>query len=114
MNQKKALGNKYEERAVTILRNLGCLILERNYRFKRNEVDIIVKSKEGILIFIEVKYRASRKFGSAEGFANDKQLSRIEKVAEEYVYKINWFGRIQFDIIAFTGTEVYHFKDVFS
>ena len=51
---KKALGARGEELAVRYLKNRGYRILERNYRVKLGEIDIIAE-QGGDLVFIEVK-----------------------------------------------------------
>ena len=50
------IGRKYEEKAAELLEKQGYFILERNYRCKQGEIDLIGKEGEH-LCFIEVKYR---------------------------------------------------------
>ena len=58
----RAVGSIYEEKIAAFLKQNGFVILERNYRCKQGEIDIIAKDGS-YFVFIEVKYRAS---GSAE------------------------------------------------
>jgi putative endonuclease len=62
----KATGDEGEELAAIHLKKKGYTILERNWRFKRWEVDIIA-SQGKFLHFFEVKTRRSNRFGNPEG-----------------------------------------------
>lgn len=73
-----------EEKAVEFLKNNGYKIIERNYRTKIGEIDIIAKHKREI-VFIEVKTRSSDDFGIPEESVNERKLKRIEKIAEIYL-----------------------------
>ena len=54
----RAVGSIYEEKIAAFLKQNGFVILERNYRCKQGEIDIIAKDGS-YFVFIEVKYRAS-------------------------------------------------------
>ncbi len=115
MNHQKQTGQRGEDLAVELLENDGYTIQERNYRFKRAEIDIIAK-KRGMLVFVEVKSRKSNVFGYPESFVDDKQADRITEAAEEYMYQINWLKNVRFDIISIetgSGLKITHFKDAF-
>ncbi|MDB5232241.1 MAG: YraN family protein [Chitinophagaceae bacterium] len=65
MNWNKDIGNKGEDIAANHLQQLGFEILERNWRFRKWEVDIIA-SKGKLLHFIEVKTRTNLNYGRPE------------------------------------------------
>ena len=88
-----------EEEAAHYLRANGYEILNRNWRWKRSEIDLIAR-KDGLLIFIEVKSRRNHDFGYPEEFLTEDQEDRIRLAAEHYCEQINWQGPIRFDIIA--------------
>jgi len=112
----KEVGKKGEDEAVKYLTGKGFEILERNFRFGRNEVDIIARL-ENLLVFIEVKMRSSNLFGYPETFVSDSQVERILDTAEEYQHRINWSGDIRFDIISIEKedlkSKITHFEDAF-
>ena len=115
MNHQKQTGQKGEDMAVAFLEDDGYTIQERNYRYKRAEIDIIAK-KRNILIFVEVKSRRSNVFGYPESFVDEKQADRITEAAEEYMYQIKWQKNVRFDIISIetgSGLKITHFKDAF-
>lgn len=107
----RQIGNEGENRAVEFLVSRHFEILETNYRFRRNEVDIICL-KDNLLVFVEVKYRKTNHFGEAEDFVTAAQLHRLHEAAEDYMLQINWQKEIRFDIIAIAGDQLEHFLDI--
>jgi len=110
-------GNKGENVAATFLLQNGYTILDRNWRFKHWEIDIIA-SKENKLHFVEVKTRTSKKFGNPEEGVNEKKMSSLKKGAEEYLFQNQQWCFIQFDVIAVTMKkenveEIFLIEDVF-
>lgn len=83
---KKKYGKYGEELARGYLINNGFEIIERNYTFGRGEIDIIAKEKE-CLVFVEVKYRKSYKFGQPEYSISKRKLEQIKKIASAYLYE---------------------------
>ena len=91
----------------------GFEILDRNYRYKRAEIDIIAMSKE-LLVFVEVKLRMDTSFGQPEEFVSENQQLLIISGADDYIEQIQWQGNIRFDIIAINSkNEIAHFEDAF-
>jgi putative endonuclease len=82
--ERRSLGHRGEELAVSKLKELKYRILERNYRCALGEIDIIAREKE-VLVFVEVKTRRSQKFGHpADALHEDKQR-KLSKVALTYL-----------------------------
>lgn len=98
MNTKK-IGDLGEDIAAEILTNKGYEILERNYRYKRSEIDLICLFS-GLLIFIEVKALHSSFFGHPEERVNQHKIKKVIEAAEDYIYAINWEKDIRFDILS--------------
>jgi len=111
MNTKK-IGVKGEQEAIAFLKAKGYEILASNYRYKRCEIDLIVK-QNNLLVFVEVKKRKNNRFGNPEDFVSNAQQNRIQQASEEYIATINWQGRIRFDIVAINGKEIFHIEDGF-
>lgn len=84
---KKAVGKAYEDLATAYLIDKGYKILERNYRCKVGEIDIIAKDKNA-LIFIEVKYRKTTAFGAPAEAVNYYKQQRIMRSAKWYLKEI--------------------------
>lgn len=75
-----------EEIASLYLIDKGYTIVERNWRCKLGEIDIIAK-KDGFLCFIEVKRQISSSDFKAEGHFNYKKKKKLEKLIEIYLKK---------------------------
>ena len=72
----KSLGDYYEDQALSLIKEAGLLLLERNFRGKTGEIDLIVR--EGAqLVFIEVRARSNHRFDSAAGSVNARKQQRI-------------------------------------
>ena len=113
----KQLGTFGESLAHKMLLARGYEILERNYRFSKSEVDLIVRKNE-VLIFVEVKTRSSTYHGQPEEFVSQKQEELLFAAANHYMDKIDHDWEIRFDIISIlynnrNNYQVKHLKDAF-
>ncbi len=82
---KRTVGDDTETLACEYLIASGASILERNYRCRQGEVDIIARDDK-YLCFIEVKYRKDCSFGFPEEAVSYKKRQHICKVSEFYLY----------------------------
>ncbi|MCX5887195.1 MAG: YraN family protein [Proteobacteria bacterium] len=115
--EKKEIGQKGENLAVEYLQKLGYKVLERNYRCKLGEVDIIALDND-TLVFIEVRTRSSLDFGLPQESINRRKRHQISKVALEYMIRRKLKNiPARFDVVAISlepGKEkVDHIKDAF-
>ena len=113
---KRALGEEKEKLAADYLRSLGYDILETNYRTKYEEIDIIARD-EGTIVFVEVKYRNSDKYGNpleAVTFSKQRRISMgaVYYLSQNYISVDN--SSIRFDAIGISKGEIKHIKDAFS
>lgn len=77
-------GKQGEDIAVETLRTKGYVILERNWRNKFGEIDIIAK-KDGVLVFVEVKTKIGELFGLPEEMVGKQKLQKIRHMATIYM-----------------------------
>lgn len=112
MTDKINKGKAGEFKAETLLNEKGYQIIARNYRYKRSEIDLIVK-KDSWLIFVEVKMRSSSAFGHPEQSVNNAKRKKILEGAAQYLIESNWQGNVRYDIVAITKKEIVHFEDAF-
>lgn len=109
-------GKKGEALACELLLQKGYVILEKNWRFSRAEIDIIAK-KDDILIFVEVKTRSSDFFGQPEEFIDQKKERLIADAASEYMKEVNHEWECRFDFISIILTapsyQIKHIEDAF-
>lgn len=114
---KKISGKKGEETAVKFLEGKGYEIVARNYRVKRQEIDIVAKEKD-TYIFVEVKSRSSSDFGFPEDFVSPQQEGRIRNAAIHFLTEQNIEAKdIRFDVVSILvhehDIEIEHFEDAF-
>ena len=116
MTDKIKRGNEGEALATEFLKQKGFDILERNYRHKHSEIDLIVR-RGNWLVFIEVKTRTSTAFGFPEEFVDYKKKKKILEGALEYMYAKDWQGNVRYDIVAIHlergYPQIQHFEDAF-
>ena len=109
---KQKLGKFGEDMAVSILEKMGYRILERNFRTKLGEVDIIAEENKD-LVFIEVKNRRNLSFGSPQSSVNLRKQMRLVRLALVYVKMKNLRRNIRFDIFAIEGRNYEVIKNAF-
>ncbi|MBI1803538.1 MAG: YraN family protein [Ignavibacteriae bacterium] len=78
-------GRSGEDLAVDFVIKKGYRILERNFRFDRGEIDIVADD-HGMLVFIEVKARHTKRFGEPEEAVSVRKRAQLRKVAEGYLF----------------------------
>ncbi len=105
MATTRETGDEGERIALEHLRSKGYLILETQWRWGRNEIDIIAR-KDGLVCFIEVKYRKGN-YGVAPWQAVNRAKQRaILFAANGYLrYKIDFDAEARFDIVSIVETE---------
>ncbi|RYZ34004.1 MAG: YraN family protein, partial [Sphingobacteriales bacterium] len=88
-----------EELAAGYILQLGFQIMERNWRYRRCEIDIVA-SAGNILHFIEVKTRSSVVYGYPEESVSDKKIGMILKGAAVYCYQHPGWSTVQYDVLS--------------
>lgn len=111
---KRELGKEYEERAAAYLEAGGCRIIEKNYRCRIGEVDLIVRDGP-YLAFVEVKYRRSEQMGNALEAVNQQKQMRIRKIAAFYLMVKRYPETMpcRFDVIGITADQISYIKNAF-
>ena len=101
-------GSQMEEAAAAYLTERGVTVLERNFRSRTAEIDIVGK-QDGTLLFIEVKARAeNQKSGTAPEAVGTAKQKRICRCADYYMHSKGidpYRTGIRFDVVAITMRE---------
>ncbi len=103
----RELGLLAEEIAAAFFSSKGYTLLERNYRAPCGEIDLILQD-DSQLVFVEVKARASDRYGLPQEAVTQKKQQQIIRTALWYMQHNGLFGRnIRFDVLAvrFSGRE---------
>ena len=98
-NNKIKLGSQGEDIAAKYLQGQGYKILQRNFRNRYGEIDIICE-REQTVIFVEVKTRTNTSFGSPEESITKTKQQHIHTVALNFLATHPYpFEEIRFDVI---------------
>lgn len=116
MAEHNTLGQLGEDLAADFLLKNGYQILERNWRFRKAEVDLIAH-KENIVAIVEVKTRTSADFGNPQDFVKPKKIKLLVNAVNEYIVAKNLDVTVRFDIIAIliqgNQKNIEHLEDAF-
>ena len=86
--------------------------MERNYRVaagprsRGGEVDLIVRDRDGTLVFVEVRRRASTTHGSAAESISATKRRRIVFAAQHYLQRLASPPPCRFDVVAIDGDHI--------
>ncbi len=114
MKNRREIGREYEDAAAAYLEKNGYVILERNYRDRRGEIDIIAKDGKE-LVFVEVKYRRDLEKGDPAEAVHFLKQKKVRDSARGYLYQHRLGEDIpcRFDVVAILGQEIRLIKDAF-
>ena len=97
---RQSLGKIGEELACTELRRRGYAILDRRYRTRHGEIDIIARH-EGAIVFVEVKARATHEFGGSAAAVTPRKQQRIARMAADFLARRGLLdSSCRFDVVA--------------
>ena len=101
---RQAFGESGETLACRELERRGYVIIERRYRSKLGEIDIVARHGD-VTVFVEVKARDGTDFGSGAAAVTPAKQRRIAMVALEYVSRHRLFDRpCRFDVVVIDVT----------
>ena len=97
-------GAAAEELAAVFLEGQGLRIVERNYRCRFGEIDLVARSG-AVLVFVEVRARKSEAFGGAAGSITAAKRRRLVAAARHYLAKHQVRRACRFDVVLIRGRE---------
>lgn len=114
----RTIGQKGEDKACSYLVSHGYSIVERNWRTRSGEIDIIAQ-KDGVLVFAEVKTLPSGDLETLSHELNGRKQKKILETAKLFLIKHRKYNEsiIRFDVLVVDMplfSEVYHIEDAFS
>ncbi len=108
-----AKGKLGEDRAVEVLRAAGFVIVERNYRCKLGELDVIARDGD-VLVFVEIRTRSRADRGDALETVGALKQRKLARVAAQYLaVRRPAAKRMRFDVVGITAGVVTHLRDAF-
>ena len=98
-------GKDAETRAWHYLQARGLQLLQRNYRSKRGEIDLVMQDTDS-LVFVEVRYRRQSQFGSALESVDRRKQARLIACARHYMqaYPQAASQPCRFDVVSISGS----------
>lgn len=96
-------GNQGEQLAIAYLNTQGYLILDRNWRYKHLELDIVALF-QNTLVIVEVKWRSTLYFGAPETFVTKAKQKNLIKAADYYIKTKQLSYEARFDIVSISQT----------
>jgi len=98
-------GKDAETRAWHYLQARGLQLLQRNYRSKRGEIDLVMQDTDS-LVFVEVRYRRQSQFGSALESVDRRKQARLIACARHYIqtYPEAASQPCRFDVVSINGS----------
>ena len=96
---KQKKGQAGEDDALTYLTANGLTLIERNFRCKGGEIDLIMQ-EHGALVFVEVRKRANMDHGGAAASVTGAKQRRLIIAAQVFLQRYKMPPACRFDVIA--------------
>lgn len=98
MDERRRRGNRGEDAVASALERRGYGVLERQYRCRWGEIDLVARSPEGVLCFVEVKARTDAAFAQAREAVTPAKRRRLRAAAECYLAERGLDCPCRFDV----------------
>ena len=113
MAKHNDLGTKGEQKAVAFLQKKDFVILETNWHYKKNEIDIIAQKDEFIVV-VEVKTRSTDYFDDIINVVSNKQKRFLIESINHYIEENDINLEVRFDIVFIVGEKIEHIENAFN
>jgi len=100
-------GQQAEDLALTYLKQQGLILIQRNYRSRYGEIDLIMQDKEHI-VFVEVRFRSSNQYGGAASSVDIHKQRKLIKCAQQYIANTHNRLGFRFDVLAISPSAKQH------
>ena len=115
----KATGDAAETAALAHLRGQGLTLVQRNYRVARGptgrggEIDLILRERDGTLVFVEVRTRRDERHGGAAASIGAAKRARLLFAAQHYLLRLASPPPCRFDVVAIDGARLEWLRGAF-
>jgi putative endonuclease len=107
---KQVEGQAGEDQALVHLQRNGLALVERNFRCKGGEIDLIMQER-GALVFVEVRKRAGSAYGGAAASVTARKQARLITAAQVYLQRYKTPPACRFDVVAIDGASLNWLKN---
>lgn len=97
-----SIGASMEDAAAHYLQRAGLSVVERNYRSRHGEIDLIARESDTI-VFVEVRFRRSNRFGGAGASVDTRKQQKLLATAQSYLQQHKLDCPCRFDVLAIDG-----------
>lgn len=110
--QRAQRGRAAEDAALAHLQRAGLSLVARNYRVARGprarggEVDLILRERDGTLVFVEVRSRADARHGGAAASVSASKRASLVFAAQHYLAQLRCMPPCRFDVVAIDGARI--------
>ncbi len=112
-------GQAAEDQALKWLLRQGLTLVQRNYRVARGprarggEIDLIMRERDGTLVFVEVRQRATGGHGGAAASVTPSKQRSLQLAAQHFLQRLSNLPPCRFDVVALDGDELQWLKAAF-
>lgn len=116
---RQVTGSDAEQRALDHLQRQGLRLECRNYRLAGGphahgaEIDLILRDRDGTLVFVEVRARAAGSAGGAAASVTGAKQRRIVRAAQHYLMRLSQLPPCRFDVVAVDGDQLQWIQGAF-
>lgn len=111
LTTRQVQGNAGEDAALAHLQGHGLQLLERNFRCKGGEIDLIMRDGAA-LVFVEVRQRSGGSFGGALASVTPAKQRRLLHAAQFYLLRLKPLPPCRFDLVAIDAGKLSWLKNV--
>jgi putative endonuclease len=114
-----SVGDAAEQRALAHLQTQGLRLVQRNYRVARGpsarggEIDLILRERDGTLVFVEVRRRADARHGGAAATVSVAKQRRLVLAAQHFLLRLASVPPCRFDVVAIDGEAIEWIRGAF-
>lgn len=98
MSRTQSAGNRGEAETARYLRKKGYTLLASQWRCRFGELDLVAKSRQGVLCIVEVKLRSVRSIGLPREFVDSRKQARLRAAAAAYLSTYEIDAPVRFDV----------------
>lgn len=110
----KDVGAAFETHALVFLQRQRLRLVARNVVCRGGEIDLVMRERDGVLVFVEVRARAQRRYGGAAASIGWRKRQRLVRAARHYLAtRVSAVPACRFDVVAFEGGRLVWLRDAF-
>ena len=106
-----SVGRDAEARAQRFLQQQGLKLIEKNFRCRVGEIDLIMRDEQ-MLVFVEVRFRKDQRFGGAAASVGLIKQQRLWRSASFYLMRFPRVPACRFDLVAIEGNDLHWLKNL--